>query len=158
MSERALTKTKTKTRIRATTKLTLFSILWLARLPHDPLKKCASLRSAQNETLIITGMGDVITPAYHSYEMASMIPYAELWVANWGTHFVLLEYPQQISEAILKFLERGSEEMIAEKKLERLELEEKAAKEKEREKEIEDKEEREKARRNCLPAAGTRIR
>ena len=87
-----------------------------------------------------------------------MIPYAELWVANWGTHFVLLEYPQQISEAILKFLERGSEEMIAEKKLERLELEEKAAKEKEREKEIEDKEEREKARRNCLPAAGTRIR
>jgi len=43
-SERALS----KKRIRATTKKTLFSILWLARLPPDPLKmRTISLRSAQ---------------------------------------------------------------------------------------------------------------
>ena len=57
-------------------------------------------------TLIITGMLDVLTPAYASYEMAYLMPNAELCCKLFGTHFVLLEYPEEAGALIKEFLER----------------------------------------------------
>ena len=56
-SERAMM----KTRMRATTKLTLFSFFWLARLPPDPLKmRTISLRSAQFIPRTINALSSVV--------------------------------------------------------------------------------------------------
>lgn len=55
-------------------------------------------------TLVVSGMLDVLTPSYHSYEMASRMPNCELLVKTWGTHFVLLEYPEEVGTRIEEFL------------------------------------------------------
>lgn len=49
-------------------------------------------------TLIIAGMLDVLTPAYHSFEMASRMPNARLFCYNFGSHFCALEYHEEISK------------------------------------------------------------
>jgi len=64
------------------------------------------LEEIQQPTLIVTGMLDVLTPAYASYEMAYLMPNAELCCKLFGTHFVLLEYPEEAGERIKEFLAR----------------------------------------------------
>jgi hypothetical protein len=54
-------------------------------------------------------MLDVLTPAYASYEMAAEMPNAELRVQTFGTHFVLLEYPDRCAKWIKAFLEGGDD-------------------------------------------------
>ena len=71
-------------------------------------------------TLICAGMLDVLTPAYCSYEMAALMPNAELLVKTLGTHFVLLEYPQDLANAIEEFLVRGNEVLLKAQKEENL--------------------------------------
>mmetsp|Transcript_29479 Transcript_29479/g.94327 ORF Transcript_29479/g.94327 Transcript_29479/m.94327 type:complete len:452 (+) Transcript_29479:104-1459(+) len=71
-------------------------------------------------TLICAGMLDVLTPAYCSYEMAALMPNAELLVKTLGTHFILLEYPQDLANAIEEFLVRGNEVLLMAQKEENL--------------------------------------
>ena len=52
-------------------------------------------------------MLDVLTPSYHSYEMAALMPRCEVCVKTWGTHFVMLEYPDEVGGRIVEFIERG---------------------------------------------------
>jgi len=76
------------------------------RYPHalDAHSSYHILHEISHPTLLITGMLDVLTPAYHSYEMCSRMPNAELQCFLMGTHFVLLEYPNEIGKRIYEFL------------------------------------------------------
>merc|ERR1712050_634782 len=56
-------------------------------------------------TLVITGMWDVFTPAYHSFEMASRMPNAKLLCYNLGSHFCAFEYPTDVSMLAKLFLD-----------------------------------------------------
>jgi len=56
-------------------------------------------------TLILTGFLDVLTPSYHSFEMARRMPNAKLVVYNLGSHFILVEYPLDIAKQISTFLQ-----------------------------------------------------
>ena len=70
------------------------------------------LHTIEQKTLIVTGMLDVLTPAYHSYEMHALMPNSTLLCKTLGTHFVLLEYPEEVGGAIVKFIEEGNEDRI----------------------------------------------
>ena len=55
-------------------------------------------------TLVVSGRFDVLTPPYQSREIARRIPGAEhLHVRN-GSHFVLIERPEQVVPAVERFL------------------------------------------------------
>ena len=73
-------------------------------------------------TLIVTGMLDFITPAYSSYEMSWLMPNAELLCKQFGSHFCLLEYPEEIAAAISEFLYRNTS---IEEEVRRVEVEKK---------------------------------
>ncbi|GMH54716.1 hypothetical protein TL16_g01730 [Triparma laevis f. inornata] len=70
------------------------------------------LHTITQKTLIITGMLDMLTPAYHSYEMHSLMPNSTLLCKTLGTHFVLLEYPEEVGGAIVEFVEEGNEKLL----------------------------------------------
>ena len=55
---------------------------------------------------IVAGMWDVVTPAYHSFDMADRIPDAELHVFEFGSHFCNLEFPSECAEITAEFLSR----------------------------------------------------
>jgi pimeloyl-ACP methyl ester carboxylesterase len=55
---------------------------------------------------IICGDQDVLTPLAHSYEIASVLPDAEVVVVPGGGHVVLLEKADEVDEAIDRFLRK----------------------------------------------------
>jgi len=54
-------------------------------------------------TLIVSGMLDILTPSYASYEMNKLLPNSELHCETFGTHFVLREYPDKCGKWIKEF-------------------------------------------------------
>jgi len=62
------------------------------------------LRDIPHQTLIISGLLDYLTPAYQSREMKRRIPNARHVCFPSGTHFVLMEYPEQVVDEIDRFL------------------------------------------------------
>jgi len=56
--------------------------------------------------LIVCGDTDVLTPVEHTYEIASVLPEAEVVIVEGAGHVVLLEYAEQVNEAIDGFLEK----------------------------------------------------
>jgi pimeloyl-ACP methyl ester carboxylesterase len=59
----------------------------------------------QIPALVVSGRFDVLTPAYQSREIARRLPQAEhLHVKN-GSHFVLLERPEEVLPRVCAFLE-----------------------------------------------------
>lgn len=80
------------------------------KYPHalDAHSSFHVLHEIEHKTLIIAGMLDVLTPAYHSYEMRARMPNSELLVKTFGTHFTCLEYPEEIGERLVKFLKHKS--------------------------------------------------
>ncbi|MBF0225206.1 MAG: alpha/beta hydrolase [Desulfobacterales bacterium] len=64
------------------------------------------LREIYNPTLIVWGNLDYLTPAYQSKEMLRKLPNAEKVSFLFGTHFVLLEYPEKVPRKILEFLNK----------------------------------------------------
>lgn len=62
------------------------------------------LRHLPQRTLLISGRLDLMTPAYQSFEMARRLKDCEHLHLPFGSHFVLLEYPQLIVEHIERFL------------------------------------------------------
>lgn len=62
------------------------------------------LRHIPHPTLIISGKLDYLTPAYQSREMQRKMPNARHKSYWRGTHFVLVEYPEEVSGRIERFL------------------------------------------------------
>ena len=58
--------------------------------------------------LIVCGDTDVLTPIAHSYEIASVLPEAEVVVVEGGGHVVLLEQADEVNEALDRFLQKVS--------------------------------------------------
>ena len=58
--------------------------------------------------LIVCGDTDVLTPLAHSYEIASVLPEAEVVVVEGGGHVVLLEHADAVNEAMDRFLQKVS--------------------------------------------------
>lgn len=62
------------------------------------------LRHIPHPTLIVSGLLDFLTPAYQSREMQRKMPRARHRCFPGGTHFVLMEYPEQVVSCIERFL------------------------------------------------------
>ena len=62
------------------------------------------LRHIPHQTLIVSGLLDILTPAYQSREMKRKLPHARHLCFPAGTHFVLAEYPRQVVSHIESFL------------------------------------------------------
>lgn len=57
-------------------------------------------------TLVVSGGLDPLTPAYQSREMVRRMPNAVALHFRFGTHFVLLEYPDEVVGAVERFLDK----------------------------------------------------
>jgi len=79
----------------------------LCALDHHSVYPLAQY--VEQETLILVGYLDFITPSYLSYELHSKIPNSRLRCWSGGSHFLLLEYPEEVSTEILQFLEESGE-------------------------------------------------
>jgi pimeloyl-ACP methyl ester carboxylesterase len=66
--------------------------------------------------LIITGTFDFLTPSYRSYQMAHHMPNAILLDYTFGTHFVLLEYSDDVAENMFTFIESQGKYQLVETK------------------------------------------
>jgi len=66
-------------------------------------------------TMIVAGTRDAMTPLALSQEMAKAIPGAELVVIKGGSHYLPIEFPDALSEAVQRFLGRwpGTSELPA---------------------------------------------
>lgn len=68
------------------------------------------LRNINHETLIISGLLDILTPAYQSREMCRKLPNSKHVCIAAGTHFVLVEYPDEVAKRVGDFLSGEHEE------------------------------------------------
>lgn len=64
------------------------------------------LRDIPHETLLIAGELDPMTPAYQTREMRRKMPNTSYHNFRLGTHFVLLEYPNEVVRLVQEFLAR----------------------------------------------------
>jgi len=62
------------------------------------------LHTIKNKTLILTGFLDFLTPAYVSYEIHQSLPNSEIKCWALGTHFIHIEYSEQVCKEIQDFL------------------------------------------------------
>ena len=72
----------------------------------DAVSVAHLMHEIQVPTLIVTGFLDVLTPAYLSYEMNRVIPKAQLKCYTMSSHFTILEYPHEIADDIINFVEQ----------------------------------------------------
>jgi pimeloyl-ACP methyl ester carboxylesterase len=68
------------------------------------------LRYIQAPTLVISGLLDVLTPAYCGFEMARRLPNSRHVVAYLSSHCVLLEQPVLVAREIARLLEHDDEQ------------------------------------------------
>jgi len=68
------------------------------------------LKDIKHKTLILTGFLDLMTPSYLSYEIHNLLPNSEIRCWTFGTHFIHLEYPEQVRKEIQDFLACGKRE------------------------------------------------
>lgn len=54
------------------------------------------LGSIQQQTLLVSGLFDLLLPAYHMWEMERSMPHATHVCDCWSTHFTLLEHPEVV--------------------------------------------------------------
>lgn len=71
---------------------------------HD--KEAALPILAACATLIVAGEADLVTPAEHSRAMAAVLPEAEVIVVPDAGHMVMLEFPDQVNEALRRLVDR----------------------------------------------------
>lgn len=67
------------------------------------------LAHVDKPVLLVAGDRDVMTPVGLSRDMASIIPGAELLVVRGGSHYLPIEFPGALNEAVEGFLERRVE-------------------------------------------------
>lgn len=63
------------------------------------------LRNIHQPSLIVSGRLDLLTPAYQSKEMSRKLPRSKHISLPFGSHFVLLEYPDKLVSLIRGFLD-----------------------------------------------------
>jgi pimeloyl-ACP methyl ester carboxylesterase len=63
-------------------------------------------------TLIIAAQLDTLTPAYQSYEMGKQLKNSTLINYSWGTHFLLMEYPQEVSKNVVDFIQDRTQDQV----------------------------------------------
>jgi len=63
------------------------------------------LPTIQQPTLVVSGLLDLLTPAYQSFEIARRMPNATHCVCPLASHFAVLEDRTRVCKAIVKFLE-----------------------------------------------------
>lgn len=64
------------------------------------------LPDVRTPVLVLSGAEDVLTPIAQSHEIASLIPGAALQVLGKGGHSMVIDYPQEVTRAILAWLAR----------------------------------------------------
>ena len=74
-----------------------------ACLGHDSYDR---LREIQQETLVLCGRQDQLTPPRLHRELADELPNAELVTLPYGAHLVLVESAQRLNQTVLDFLAR----------------------------------------------------
>jgi pimeloyl-ACP methyl ester carboxylesterase len=62
------------------------------------------LRHIEQPTLIVSGLLDVLTPAYNSFDMARCLPHAVHCVCPTASHAAILESPERVLAEIVKLL------------------------------------------------------
>ena len=71
------------------------------------------------ETLVLNGLGDLLTPPDHSEEIVRRIPGAEHVVVKDAGHLVMLEHPDLVTEQLALLIDRGSRAAAEAVKVER---------------------------------------
>ena len=72
-------------------------------LEHDEHASLAAF--AEIPVLISSGSDDQFTPASHSVKLAEALPHARLLMISQAGHVALLEKPEEVSPALLKFID-----------------------------------------------------
>jgi 3-oxoadipate enol-lactonase len=72
-----------------------------ACIAHDATDR---LRNIQNETLVVCGRHDQLTPPKFHRELADEIPNAHLMTISYGAHLVMAESAERFNEIVLRFL------------------------------------------------------
>jgi len=62
------------------------------------------LNTVQQDTLVICGEDDHMTPVRYAQYLASSIPHARLQVIPRAGHMVMLEQPRLVADSLLSFL------------------------------------------------------
>lgn len=62
------------------------------------------LKNIHCPTLVLVGKQDILTPVHYSQQLAQNIPHAQLCVIDAGGHGFLVESPDIVASAMLKFL------------------------------------------------------
>mmetsp|Transcript_118739 Transcript_118739/g.369944 ORF Transcript_118739/g.369944 Transcript_118739/m.369944 type:complete len:460 (+) Transcript_118739:108-1487(+) len=62
------------------------------------------LGSVHQQTLLISGLFDVLLPPYHMWEMERQMPHARHVCDRWSSHFTLLEHPEVVLRQLQAFL------------------------------------------------------
>jgi len=79
----------------------LFARQCEACIAHDTTDR---LRNISNETLVLCGRHDQLTPPKFHRELADEIPNAHLVTISYGAHLVMAESAQRFNEIVLRFL------------------------------------------------------
>jgi pimeloyl-ACP methyl ester carboxylesterase len=87
----------------ASTRIDVIADFYRTILDHDKLSALKVLAGVP--TVIICGDADVMTPIEHSRAMAETLPDAELVCVPGGGHVVLMEFPEQVSEPLVRLIE-----------------------------------------------------
>ncbi|MFV0461589.1 MAG: alpha/beta fold hydrolase [Nostocoides sp.] len=72
---------------------------------HD--KRSALTAFAGVETLVLNGLGDLLTPPEHSDDIVRLVPGAEHVVVERAGHLVMLEHPDVVNAQLLELIERA---------------------------------------------------
>jgi 3-oxoadipate enol-lactonase len=80
----------------------LFARQCEACISHDTVDR---LRDIPNETLVLCGRHDQLTPPKFHRELADEIPSAHLVTITYGAHLVMAESAERFNEVVLRFLE-----------------------------------------------------
>jgi pimeloyl-ACP methyl ester carboxylesterase len=80
-------------------------------MTHDKLAALDVLRGV--EVLVLAGDSDLMTPPDHSRAIAEALPDAHLVVVEDAGHMVALEHPQQVSEELLRLIDRVRSRRVA---------------------------------------------
>ncbi len=80
------------------------SVFYGDLLACDNFDVMDQLSSIQQDTVVICGEDDMMTPVRYAQYLASSIPHARLSVIPAAGHMVMLEQPRRVAESLLSFL------------------------------------------------------
>lgn len=81
------------------------NIAWLT--PVDPAAPLDHLKAITQPTFILNGVEDVMIPTINAFNMAQVIPYAQLFIYPDAGHGAQFQYPQRFLGHAIQFLEEA---------------------------------------------------